>query len=78
MRAAVPNHISAWGPGVLRSGDLVAHHTISFEHLSQENIFASPGRLSSSTTQNLLLEAKELDQSAEVTRRAPGPTALDS
>ena len=49
MRATVPNHISAWGPGVLRSGDLVAHHTISFEHLSQENIFASPGRLSSST-----------------------------
>ena len=41
MRAAVPNHISFCGPGVLGSGDLAAPHTTGFEHLAQENIFAS-------------------------------------
>ena len=41
-RRSVPNHISAWGPGVMRmrSGDLAAHHTTGFEHLAQVNIVA--------------------------------------
>ena len=49
---SVPRHISACGPGVLRSGDLAAHHATGFEHLSQKKYFASPGGESSSTTRN--------------------------
>ena len=50
----MPRHISACGPGVLRSGDLAAHHATGFEHLSQKKYFASPGGESSSTTTNML------------------------
>ncbi len=42
-----------WGPGVLKSGDLAAPDTTGFEHLAQENIFASPGGLPSSTIKTL-------------------------
>ena len=43
--------LQLWGPVVLRSGDLAAHYATGFEHLAQENYFASPGGLPSSTSQ---------------------------